>query len=68
MNDIGGAAYTGREENSIDRTIGGTGTAFNATIKISDLSFFALHSKNTMRADHLTHAATDAGLLIKLQC
>ena len=67
LDDIGSAADSRGDTDGTGRTILGAGTAFHASIRIADFSFFAVHSKYSMGADDFTHTAANTRLRIKLQ-
>ena len=61
------AAIVGVNENCLDRTVPGTGTAFHATVVIHNLGLFVLHGKDTVGTDRCTVAATNAGLFVQFE-
>ena len=63
----GGAAYSGIDIDSLDRTIHRTGTAFHAGILVDDGSFSVIDNENAMRADFHAHPAPVALLSVQGQ-
>ena len=67
LDDIRSAADSRGDTDGAGRTILGACAAFHTSIKITDFSFFAVHSKYSMGADDFTHTAADTRLRIKSQ-
>ena len=68
LDDIRGAADTGRNTDGAGHTILGTCATLHASIKINDFGFSTVHSKYRVRADAFTNTAANARFWIKLQC